>query len=92
MTTVLLGVAFIIGLALLISVACERELLRAEREERPQKATCFMQLDGRGHGTRQLHRLTTRLKQNGPDAMCGPTRSKIKTPRPLPSESDEAAA
>ncbi len=37
MMTVLLGVAFIIGLAFLISAVCERELIRAEREERSQK-------------------------------------------------------
>jgi len=37
MVTVLLVLAVFIGLALLISVACERELLRAEREEKPQR-------------------------------------------------------
>jgi len=37
MVTVLLVLAVFTGLALLISVACERELLHAEREEKPQR-------------------------------------------------------
>jgi hypothetical protein len=92
MLTVLLGVALFFGLAHLISVACERELLRSDREEKPQKTTCFSQQDGRGQGASRLHSLTTNLKQNGPIAVSAPTRSKIKTPHPVRSENDEAAA
>jgi hypothetical protein len=36
MLIVILALAVFIGLMLLISVACERELLRSEREEKPQ--------------------------------------------------------
>jgi hypothetical protein len=36
MVIVFLPLAVFIGLALFISVACERELLRIEREEKPQ--------------------------------------------------------
>jgi hypothetical protein len=36
MLIVFLALAVFIGLMLLISVACERELLRCEREEKPQ--------------------------------------------------------
>jgi hypothetical protein len=37
MVTVLLVLAVFIGLVILISVACERELLGSEREEQPQR-------------------------------------------------------
>jgi len=42
MVTVLLAVVVFFGLALLVSAACERELIFAEREEKPQKVTHFL--------------------------------------------------
>jgi hypothetical protein len=92
MLTVLFAVAAFFGLARLITFACEREMLRSDREEKPQKITRFSPQDGFGQRPSHTNSLTTNFEENSPTAASRPNRKRTKTSHQVPSENDEVAA
>jgi hypothetical protein len=92
MATVLLAVLVFVGFSLLVSAVCERELLRAEGEEKPRKVADSHQQDGRGQEGEHLQTFTENCTEKDVAAISRSSRSRIRTPHPVPSENDEVAA
>ena len=88
MLIIFLGVAFTIGFALLLSAVCERELLRAEQEEKPHKVTPFLQQDGGEPASRPYRE----VKGEWPNCDSRSTPKQNRDFVPDTSENDEVAA